>query len=246
MSSILKALKKVEKQGAKQDVIPTFPQKIDTKKSVNQRVRGPWLLHRLLTGVLILVILVGGAWFLWTHGRSMMGPPVSGKDAPPVQGEEARVAAVAMPVEKGEAPQGPGKEVGKITAGQPAPAERPPAEPGPAPVPEKRPPAEAPVIPGAPPATKVAVSPAPVASVKAAPLSSPARRQVPERPVDEGAYKLEAVVWSKDPAGRFAVINGQIVRAGGAVGDLSVREIGRDFVAVRSGDRDWEMRFTVE
>jgi type II secretory pathway component PulC len=67
-----------------------------------------------------------------------------------------------------------------------------------------------------------------------------------QAPGDESRYKLEAIVWSSNEESRFAVINGQIVRRGGAVGGLSVVEIARDHVEVRSGGRDWKMRFTVE
>jgi hypothetical protein len=76
------------------------------------------------------------------------------------------------------------------------------------------------------------------------------RRPAPEAssagPGDEARYKLEAIVWSNNAESRFAVINGQIVRAGGGVGSLSVLEIARDHVAVHSAGRDWKMRFTVD
>jgi hypothetical protein len=58
----------------------------------------------------------------------------------------------------------------------------------------------------------------------------------------DSTFKLEALVWSTDPESRFAVINGQIVRAGQSIQGASVAEIERDYVALKSGDQTWHLR----
>jgi hypothetical protein len=64
--------------------------------------------------------------------------------------------------------------------------------------------------------------------------------------IDESKFKLEAIVWSNNPKSRFAVVNGQIVRAGGSVDGVSVTHIERDYVALRAGDEKVQLRFTIE
>jgi hypothetical protein len=66
------------------------------------------------------------------------------------------------------------------------------------------------------------------------------------RDIDLDDYRLEAIVWSNNPASRFAVINGQIVRAGGNLDDISVTAIERESVKVRSDKGTGELRFTLE
>jgi hypothetical protein len=58
----------------------------------------------------------------------------------------------------------------------------------------------------------------------------------------DSTFKLEALVWSTDPGSRFAVINGQIVKAGQSIQGASVAEIERDYVALKSGDQTWKLR----
>ncbi|MDM8523651.1 general secretion pathway protein GspB [Desulfococcaceae bacterium HSG8] len=93
MSSILKALKKLEDKDFKKKKDQAWP--VDTKKAVNQRARGNWIMNRLVSVMLVLVILAGGGWFilsrkpLWvqkffpgtvsTENRADTGPAVPDK-----------------------------------------------------------------------------------------------------------------------------------------------------------------------
>jgi len=64
--------------------------------------------------------------------------------------------------------------------------------------------------------------------------------------IDESRFKLEAVIWSKNPKSRFAVINGCIVKVGGSVEGVSVTHIDRDYVSIQSGEDKGKLSFTIE
>ena len=68
----------------------------------------------------------------------------------------------------------------------------------------------------------------------------------PSQSAGEPDLKLDALVWSSNPRSRFAVINGQIVRAGETVRGASITEIERDHVALKSGNRTWELRLNIQ
>ena len=69
---------------------------------------------------------------------------------------------------------------------------------------------------------------------------------IPEKPLDISGFKLEAIVWARDPESRFAVINGKIVRAGGSMGGMTIKEVGRNHVTLESGSREADLRFRAE
>jgi len=71
---------------------------------------------------------------------------------------------------------------------------------------------------------------------------------VPERmskttELDLSALKLEAIVWARNPKSRFAVINGQIVRPGGYVGEFRLIRIGKDYVTLGVGNSRGKLGF---
>ncbi|MCP4693957.1 MAG: general secretion pathway protein GspB, partial [Desulfobacterales bacterium] len=72
------------------------------------------------------------------------------------------------------------------------------------------------------------------------------------QPVEAAALdrelKLQAIAWSEDPARRIAVINGRIIREGGAVGGVVVDRIDRDAVVLRAEDDRgaWTLEFKRE
>lgn len=74
MSSILKALKKLEKEFPQQDEAVSWPQKIDTKKAISKRAKGTWLFNKFMSVFFVTVILAAGVWLilsqkpLWMKG----------------------------------------------------------------------------------------------------------------------------------------------------------------------------------
>jgi hypothetical protein len=61
-----------------------------------------------------------------------------------------------------------------------------------------------------------------------------------EAPIPD--LELQAIVWSEDPKSCSAMINGRLVRSGEQVGGFTVDEIGRNYVSVRSGLRSGKLR----
>lgn len=64
MSSILKALKRIEKDAPPQDESHPWPRPIDSKKAFNSRVKKTWLYNKLLRLLVIFIILGAVGWLV--------------------------------------------------------------------------------------------------------------------------------------------------------------------------------------
>lgn len=62
MSSILKALKKLEKESPQQDESVSWPQKIDTKKAISQNTRGALIFKKFIAVFFMAAVLAAGVW----------------------------------------------------------------------------------------------------------------------------------------------------------------------------------------
>ncbi len=62
MSSILKALKKLEKESPRQEEAVSWPQKIDTKKAISKRTKGTWIYRKFISVFFVVVLLAAGVW----------------------------------------------------------------------------------------------------------------------------------------------------------------------------------------
>ncbi|MGD8521445.1 MAG: general secretion pathway protein GspB [Desulfobacterales bacterium] len=67
MSSILRALKKIEKTAPRPEESQPWPRPIDTKKAVNSRVKTSWLFNKLISIVIIIMIIVAMAWLAFSQ-----------------------------------------------------------------------------------------------------------------------------------------------------------------------------------
>ncbi|MEE4357592.1 MAG: hypothetical protein V2I97_14095 [Desulfococcaceae bacterium] len=84
---------------------------------------------------------------------------------------------------------------------------------------------------------KAAHSPEPVRK------STDAYDSLPEKTSGESGLEIQALVWSEEPEGRMAVINGSIVRQSGMVADAAVSVIGIDFIIFRNSSGQWKQKF---
>ncbi|MCK4789343.1 MAG: hypothetical protein KAV87_36710, partial [Desulfobacteraceae bacterium] len=64
MSSILKALKKLEKEFPQQDEAVSWPQKIYTKKAISKHAKGTWRFNKFISVFFVTVILAVGVWLI--------------------------------------------------------------------------------------------------------------------------------------------------------------------------------------
>lgn len=117
-------------------------------------------------------------------------------------------------------------------------------------------PAEKPIAPVNPPRETGGVSrdsgtaPPPPASPTAEtasdiPAPPPEHARLPLKTADETGLDVQALVWSPEPGDRMAVINGEILRVGGAVADGVVEFIGGDYVVIRKEGERWRLPFQV-
>ena len=229
MSSILKALKKLENEPLLQDEVQSLPGNFDPKKAVSKRAKSIWLVNRVLSVLVFAIILTVGAWMVVSHRPFFMRKP------PPATN------ILKSPKEKERAASIPAKKRVDEATTQPTKVKAAPTKPiihsdkeAPKPVPSKQ---EAPT-----PKTPEKHEAFAMESQKTPVIKQP----IIARPIDESRFKVEAIVWSNKPESRFAVINGHIVRAGGSVEGMAVTQIGRDYVAVQSGDRGGKLRFKLE
>ncbi len=73
--------------------------------------------------------------------------------------------------------------------------------------------------------------------------STDAYDSLPEKTSGESGLEIQALVWSEEPEGRMAVINGSIVRQSGMVADAAVSVIGIDFIIFRNSSGQWKQKF---
>ncbi len=226
MSSILKALKKLESETTEFSAEEFLPQKIDRKRAFGQRAKESWLYERLLSISICTVILVLGAWFFFNREALLVG-----QRSPQTQPLE-------MPARPTPPSSDPLPRATPLNAALPTPPLEKPRE-DPAASPEAIP--SGPIVP-------------PFANAPLADSQEPSALPLKGQGVSESSavqsaqsnLKLEAIVWSNKAESRFAVINGRILRAGGVIDGIVVTEIGRDYVGLRSGQQDWKMRFRLE
>lgn len=65
----------------------------------------------------------------------------------------------------------------------------------------------------------------------------------PVRRSNQTKIELQAIAWSKDPKSRLAVINGLILKERESIDNVIVLHIGRDAVVFRKGQEEWKQMF---
>lgn len=69
------------------------------------------------------------------------------------------------------------------------------------------------------------------------------RQSYENAPLDTSGFKLDAIVWSDNPQSSFAVINGEILREGNKAGTAYVDKIEKDYVCLKKGGQVGKLRF---
>lgn len=270
MSSILKALKKVEADAAQ--AVGTGPSQINARGAVSKRARRGFILRRILLVLIVAACLLTGWWAFarykpvlatWFHKT---GPEPKGaeKVAAPRKGPtagEARTAALRDQAERRRAltrPAGrtpdPSQAVEEQirrtppTQGQAAlAAPASPAERGPESAPPKGPVSTMPMV---KPAQSLRPQTSGVSKEAAAsrsyqrPLqpSLQPRAPVTRAEAPDSELEVQAIAWAEDPVRRIAVVNGKVVREGGAVEGFSITAIGLDEVTFKKGNEERKIR----
>jgi hypothetical protein len=261
LSSILKALKRIEGQPPPPQSFPALPESVDAKQAVNSSTRRRWLLRRLIiAGLVLLVLVVSLVIFYQKRGdviaRIFQAPSPSTGPAKTEGAEKkskifkAKIPSTAAkpstnrtePSRRAK-PQAKSPVVGQsATRTETAITKKPQQRPGIR--------------------TQEALNQSPRQTVTPSKKSIAGKRAALRKPDDaetaaprnqrtkttyarlnDSNIKLQALAWSADAARRMAVINGRIVREGESMDGYQINQIRQEDVVVSDGRQLWSLEF---
>ena len=248
MSSILKALKKVESSGPEAPG-PRLSLRPAPELPPSRRRRRPLLWGASAAGLVLAAVAV----YLFGAPSERTSPEPAAGAGRAVQAKLPAAPAPAPPPRSAAPPPSPPEPA-------PAPAPQAPAVAPPEPAPEAAAPLQAP-----PPAARIrpreaAPPPAPESRPAPAPRGpSGQERPASARPapaparsaedslsrLDDSKLKVMAIAWAEEPGRRLAVVNGHILREGGSVDGYTVTRIRRDDLVVSDGNRSWRVELNL-
>ncbi len=273
MSSILKALKKLEQETLENQAEPTPAmglnirpeqnrRKEKARRSTNKTTRWAWIL------CLALVFLGTATWVIFfPHGPGTVTPAppqtaqtpkpaplkTAAQPAPNIAVAIAELPKPSVPTTHAAPPQRPAPAPHSVPPQRPVPATHaaPPQRPGPT-HPDTLPQLPGAVTPGAPSA------PAPETQDTLPRPPDPQTRDTSPQPSDpapqvaagieipalaDASLTINAISWSTVPERRLAVINSTLVREGQTVGEFRLVEIEEDQVIVQRAQKKWRVMF---
>lgn len=233
MSSILKALKKIE--GRKVDTsLPAWPFGSGSLESIDRHIHRSRQRQKIL-GLLIILCVMALAGKLYIGSRSDSGNTASQNKTPTATAqpeksaeEEAPEARKTFAVEHQSAPESKPGELSPETA--------PPLATVLSPSEEDSSETTAPQV-ISPPREELAET----ATEKETPRST-ITENFGTPPADNAGLSLMALVWSRKPESRFVVINGSIVHEGGSIEESTVVRIEENYAVMRTGGVIWKLK----
>ncbi len=218
MSSILKALKKLEEETPRYGDSQPYP--VDVKKTVENGVNKKQTYYKLFLILFSAIIIVSGSLFLLTRQTTSKGKNtpdavlVIRKVIPPrPKKENVKIASVPdlKPRKKRARPSNrikknlPGSRQVKIPASRKVMKEKSYGD--------NR--------------TK----------------SKSARSAIPFKSAGSSGLKLQAIAWSSDSKKRIAVVNGRILREGSSIEGALIIKIDKNDVSFQKGGEQWRQKF---
>jgi hypothetical protein len=262
-------LKRIEKEAPPQDESHPWPRPIDSKKAVKAKVKKRWLINRLVSALIILLVVLAAGWLAFSQRHLIFA-----KLQPEKSREGTRQGSTSSlkkkPVHQAKIKTPPAKKTVNTIAQKSATSSRiPKPKPGapvqknltrrqtvtkPMPVKKKTPLKSTtkrmqPLQPSSSRRTPVSASTNPRST--SAPASANVAGEGNSRfdtlsAIDDSKLKLQAIAWSDDAARRMAVINNHIVREGEAVDGFSITKIREDDVIVNDGTTSWRVKFSLK
>lgn len=233
MSSILKALKRIEESTPPAEAADSAPA-LGPRGFRNNRQRKSRRTVLIIAGALAVAAAAASGVFIF--GRDRLGTPAlpTAETRQPPGAIRAKVAA----------PPGPSTQAPGAVAGAVGPAAGESGAVSPSPLP-RRPPAQA--LPPRPAPRTTRETPRPPTADPAPPTArAPAApRSAEDRlgKLDGSKLKLMAIAWYAEAERRIAVINGSIVREGESVEGYRILQIRKDDVVVSDGSGSWRVEF---
>ena len=262
MSSILKALKKIEESAPSEEFLNPA-QALNPRTVFGKRHRGRRLTSKIIyMGLAAVFVLAAGILIQgWMSGEAdpRGGKPVTAAaDSAPADADafraklpDRKTAAPSPPV----AAQPPPGQAASVAAPTPVPADASKATAGQKPAPPARAAkAAARALPKEAPDASSAERPS-ASAQRAAPAretpppNRPAATRAPEDTLsrlDDSKLKVMAIAWHGVAARRIAVINGHIVKEGETVDGYTITRIRKDDVIVNDGSRSWRVEFALK
>lgn len=263
MSSILKALKKLESDSSHQDIFIPWPRNIQRKRNgiTDTGRTGRTAKKIILIAALLVIVASGAMWF----GRKQVS--IKGLDSGTISSsvkEETKKPAAELKTPYHPAPSALEKKPLPVSKQESTLVEKPKPRPKKptvgAPRHQKRvTPTTSPVKPyqekkfesfnkaQSPLIEKETKPPTPMLKSDKEEKSAviPKKQSSPIEQMDGNRLKLDAIAWSDDPKKRIAVINGRIVREGESVEGYVIIRIDVEEVIVREGGKSWRLVFRI-
>lgn len=239
MSTILKALKRLETEPSNSDKLPSMSRQTRSQwfaGRTRRRVRILWLL------IIVLLVSVSAGGFFWyripnvanlfdssTEINKIARKIPSAKPKPPDKAVKTESDPKTTPPLRSRRPVATTQKRSSVPVTVKTPIET-TQQPTPLPVVQTpRKPATRRPSPESRP-TKEKLSP-----------GSEAKQSPPN--LADSSYTLQAIAWSKNPNERLAVINGLVLREGDGIEGITVTQIGTNEVIVQKGSSLWKLVF---
>ena len=266
MSSILRALKKLENNPRHMDDSQTLANKFVPLADTAQRKSFSHLIMLTVGGGVICGIVFFAAWWLFSGEKR----PAPASSPPATQQQVAAKPEESTPAAK-TTPTVPAVKKQEPTPAGPVPvraAVAPVSEPAPQSVVVPRPDNNSPeTISHAQESAELAAAPkreelhkdtpsvaehslvaksqiSPAPAVSPDTIIQPKKPEIPQ--LTDPDIKLQALTWSKEPNKRIAVINNRIVREGDMVSGYLVSTINQDDVFLRQQGKTWKLFFSTK
>jgi len=220
LSSILKALKKLEEETPRYGESQPYP--VDVKKTVENGVNKKQRYYKLFLILFSAIIIVSGSLYLLTRQTASkekisQGSVVVVRKAIPARPKKEKVKIASVPDFK------PRKKRAK-------PSDR---------IKRKE------NLPGSRqvkiPASRKAMKEKSYGDNRAKPKS--ARSAIPFKSTGNSGLKLQAIAWSSDSKKRIAVVNGRILREGSSIEGALIVRIDKNDVSFQKGGEQWRQKF---
>lgn len=238
MSSILRALKKLENSPFEEKGLLSWHREIDVKKSVGGAGRRPQLRSGIWFGLPLIALLLGVGWLFFKYYADPARKPTGSRFVYRQMKKEE--------LNRKDSPAGSSAGIEAARTGSKSqPADSPPRL-----LEKKRQKAFLDSAPGHPESGSTVLSRDKYSashpgsgktdnSGNAAKIGSSST--IPD--MTDSRFKVQAIAWSSIPAKRFAVINERIVHEGDAIEGVIVTRIGLDDVSLAKGGKELKLRF---
>ncbi len=251
MSSILKALKKVEGRKVERH-LPSWWNRFSSVEHMDSRIRRSRNFQKIL-GILILIgaLALAGKLYPGKHpaveSSVSKSVPTATTSLPEKSVEKTKSVATSPPV----------TSVPIVQSAREAPPEAPePTQNEPETtsevtitssgiVPEATPetaPESAASSSGAPTAPAQSTPPTQASATTTQTSKTYIPRTFDPPPEEASGLSLQALVWSEQPEARFAVISGRLLHEGGSIDGNTVMQIEEEYVVMRTGHTTWKLK----